>query len=41
MRPGNVQVFFPEGNVLLRVGRRDPDSGVPDYNTVVTIEAAA
>ncbi len=40
MRPGNVQVFFPEGNVLLRVGRRDPDSGVPDYNTIVTIEPA-
>ena len=40
LRPGNVQVFFPEGNVLLRVGKRDPDSGVPDYNAVVTIERA-
>jgi predicted molibdopterin-dependent oxidoreductase YjgC len=38
--PGNVQVFFPEGNVLLRAGRRDPASGVPDYNAVVTVEAA-
>ena len=41
MRPGNVQVFFPEGNVLLRAGRRDPASGVPDYNAVVTVEPAA
>src|SRR5262249_34932983 len=40
LRPGNVQVFFPEGNVLLRGGRRDPASGVPDYNAVVTVEAA-
>jgi molybdopterin-dependent oxidoreductase alpha subunit len=40
LRPGNVQVFFPEGNVLLRAGRRDPASGVPDYNAVVTVEAA-
>ena len=41
IRPGNVQVFFPEGNVLLRAGRRDPSSGVPDYNAVVTVEPAA
>jgi molybdopterin-dependent oxidoreductase alpha subunit len=41
LRPGNVQVFFPEGNVLLRAGRRDPVSGVPDYNAVVTVEAAS
>jgi molybdopterin-dependent oxidoreductase alpha subunit len=38
LRPGNVQVFFPEGNVLLRSGRRDAGSGVPDYNTIVTVE---
>jgi hypothetical protein len=41
LRPGNVQVFFPEGNVLLRGGRRDAVSGVPDYNAVVTVEAAS
>jgi molybdopterin-dependent oxidoreductase alpha subunit len=40
LRPGNVQVFFPEGNVLLRMGRRDAASGVPDYNAVVTVETA-
>ena len=38
LRPGNVQVFFPEGNVLLRPGRRDKSSGVPDYNALVTVE---
>ncbi len=39
IRPGNVQVFFPEGNVLLAPGRRDPDSGVPDYTTLVEVVA--
>jgi molybdopterin-dependent oxidoreductase alpha subunit len=38
MRPGNVQVFFPEGNVLIAGGRRDERSGVPDYNAIVTVE---
>lgn len=37
IRPGNVQVFFPEGNVLLPRGKLDPESGVPDYNAVVEI----
>ena len=37
MRPGNVQVFFPEGNPLLAPDRRDPRSGVPDYNALVQI----
>jgi molybdopterin-dependent oxidoreductase alpha subunit len=36
IRPGNVQVFFPEGNVLLPPGRRD-ESGVPDYTTLVEL----
>ncbi len=39
IRDGNVQVFFPEGNVLLPTGIRDPDSGVPDYTTRVDIAA--
>ena len=34
--PGNVQVFFPEGNALIRAGERDA-SGVPDYNAVVEV----
>lgn len=37
IRSGNVQVFFPEGNVLLPRGHLDPESGVPDYNAVVEI----
>jgi len=39
IRSGNVEAFFPEANVLLSAGRRDPDSGVPDYNAVVEIVA--
>jgi predicted molibdopterin-dependent oxidoreductase YjgC len=40
IRAGNVQVFFPEGNVLLPVGIRDAASGVPDYTTRVDIVPA-
>lgn len=36
--PGNLQVHWPEGNVLISSGRVDPNSGVPDYNAVVRIE---
>jgi hypothetical protein len=39
LRAGNVQVYFPEGNVLLALGRRGA-SGVPDYTTDVEILAA-
>jgi molybdopterin-dependent oxidoreductase alpha subunit len=38
LRPGNVQVFFPEGNVLIKGGTRDASSRIPDYNAVVTVE---
>ncbi len=37
IRPGNVQMFFPEANPLVRGGRRDPVSHVPDYNAVVEV----
>jgi predicted molibdopterin-dependent oxidoreductase YjgC len=37
MRRGNVQAFFPEANVLLAPNRREPVSGVPDYNAVVEV----
>ena len=37
IRAGNVQAFFPEANVLLAPNRRDPISGVPDYNAVVEV----
>ena len=35
---GNLQVHWPEGNVLLPTGRTDPIGGVPDYNAWVEIE---
>lgn len=34
----NLQVHWPEGNVLLDHQRRSPESGVPDYNAYVTVE---
>ena len=37
MRPGNLEVHWPEGNVLLSGVRRDPASLEPDYNIEVTI----
>jgi predicted molibdopterin-dependent oxidoreductase YjgC len=37
IRPGNVQMFFPEANPLIEAGRRDPIALVPDYNAVVEI----
>jgi hypothetical protein len=37
IKPGNLEVHWPEGNVLLG-NTIDPDSLEPDYNAVVTIE---
>jgi molybdopterin-dependent oxidoreductase alpha subunit len=37
--PGNLQIHWPEGNVLLDRTRRSSASGVPDYNTLVTLES--
>jgi anaerobic selenocysteine-containing dehydrogenase len=37
MRPGNLEVHWPEGNVLLSGTRRDPASLEPDYNIEVTV----
>ncbi len=39
LRAGNVQVYFPEGNVLLPMGRRD-ESGVPDFTAPVDVVPA-
>jgi molybdopterin-dependent oxidoreductase alpha subunit len=36
--PGNLQVHWPEGNVLLDKNRRSRE-GVPDYNALVRLEA--
>jgi molybdopterin-dependent oxidoreductase alpha subunit len=35
---GNVQVHWPEGNVLIERGRFDSECGIPDFNTEVEIE---
>lgn len=36
--PGNLQVHWPEGNILLRHGLVDAAGGVPDYNARVRVE---
>ena len=38
IKPGNLEVHWPEGNVLLSSSAIDPDSMEPDYNAMVTIE---
>jgi molybdopterin-dependent oxidoreductase alpha subunit len=35
---GNLQIHWPEGNVLIPRGPLDPSGGVPDFNCVVRIE---
>jgi len=35
---GNLQVHWPEGNVLIPRGVVDPVGGVPDYNAMVRVE---
>ena len=40
IRPGNLQVFWPEGNHLLAPGVQDAQSRIPDYNAVVRVERA-
>lgn len=39
IRPGNLEVHWPEGNALLGP-EIDPTSLEPDYNAIVTVEAA-
>jgi anaerobic selenocysteine-containing dehydrogenase len=36
--PGNLQIHWPEGNVIIPHGIIDKSGGVPDYNAQVTIE---
>jgi len=38
IRPRNVQIYWPEGNVLIRRGIVDPACEMPDYNALVRIE---
>ncbi len=37
VKPGNLQIHWPEGNVLLDYDRRSPEARVPDYNAVVAL----
>ncbi len=37
IRAGNLQVHWPEGNVLIARGVRDPHCGIPDFNTMVEV----
>ncbi len=37
IRSRNLQVHWPEGNVLIARGRADERSGIPDYNAVVDV----
>jgi molybdopterin-dependent oxidoreductase alpha subunit len=37
--PGNVEVHWPEGNVLISRGVRDEECGIPDYNATVDVIA--
>jgi len=39
--PGNLQVHWPEGNVLIERGISDPECGIPDFNTEVEVERLA
>jgi predicted molibdopterin-dependent oxidoreductase YjgC len=34
----NLQIHWPEGNIIIKRGLTDPAGGVPDYNTSVTVQ---
>jgi hypothetical protein len=38
IKPGNLEVHWPEANALLSGELTDPESLEPDYNAAVTIE---
>jgi predicted molibdopterin-dependent oxidoreductase YjgC len=40
LTPRNLQVHWPEGSVLIDMQTRSPESKIPDYNAVVTVERA-
>ena len=41
VKPRNLQVHWPEGNVILDHARRSSESHVPHYNALVRIERAS
>ena len=38
IKPGNLEVHWPEGTALLSATEIDPESREPDYNALVRIE---
>jgi len=38
IKPGNLQVHWREGNVLLDRNKRSPEVEIPDYNALVRLE---
>ncbi len=41
VKPGTLEVHWPEGQALIDRRRRSPQAGIPDYNALVRIETAA
>lgn len=39
-REGNIQVYWPEGNVLIPKGVYESYAGIPEYHTAVVVEKA-
>ncbi|WLD93233.1 FdhF/YdeP family oxidoreductase [Alkalihalobacillus sp. AL-G] len=38
VKPGNIEVHWPEGNVLIPKGVYEKHAGIPEYNTAVIVE---
>jgi anaerobic selenocysteine-containing dehydrogenase len=38
VRPRNLEVHWPEGEILIDRKRRSPQAGIPDYNAFVSVE---
>jgi molybdopterin-dependent oxidoreductase alpha subunit len=38
--PGNIELYWPEGNSLLPKGVYEPYAGIPEYNAAVVVEKA-
>jgi len=40
IRPGNIELYWPEGNVVIPKGVYEKYAGIPEYNTAVVVEKA-
>lgn len=38
IQPGNLQIHWPEGNILLDKKQRSPVAGIPNYNAIVSLK---